>query len=224
VAHQLQEASVLHNDDRGNNDSNVVDDTNAATSSSSASYVYLTDGDTDALVQLRHNVRHNQRSDRIHCQQLLWGTVSATAFAQTYGTVDVLLASDIVYVSIYFILKTTSNDERRGVCRPTRETHNGPFVGPWFSRCGWFDYVPAPPSHVSLNLSHARHHHSLPYSFFTPFSSRFLLLCHCCGKRSEYCSRNKTGSSFLPLMPDVMSPSRLTTYSKKRRRRGFATN
>jgi Lysine methyltransferase len=104
VAHQLQAASVLHNDrgDDGDDDGDddVVDDTNAATSSSSSSYVYLTDGDTDALVQLRYNVRQNQRSDRIHCQQLLWGTASATAFAQTYGTVDVLLASDIVYVSI----------------------------------------------------------------------------------------------------------------------------
>jgi hypothetical protein len=32
-----------------------------------SSFVYLTDGDTDALEKLRHNVRNNQRSERISC-------------------------------------------------------------------------------------------------------------------------------------------------------------
>jgi Lysine methyltransferase len=168
VAHQLQEARFLHNDsgDHDENDNDVTDDTNPVAASSSSSCVYLTDGDTDALVQLRHNVRNNQRSDRIHCQQLLWGTASATAFAQTYGTVDVLLASDIVYVGI---------PPRASYKRNNNTPHHS-----WatcFSRGGGFYYRRPPVSFISLSLSHVE----IIIFLFPPFFTSFLLpgFFHC---------------------------------------------
>lgn len=66
--------------------------------------VFLTDGDTDAMAQLRENVRLNippTESKSISCRQLLWGHQTTTDFLQLYGegkTFDVLLASDVVYV------------------------------------------------------------------------------------------------------------------------------
>jgi hypothetical protein len=122
VAHQLQEAALLsssrrsikeddhrdHHDHRAAADDDDIEEetttNNTSSSSSSSSFVYLTDGDTDALIQLRHNVMINRRSNRIVCHQLLWGTAPAVAFAQKHGgQMDVILASDIVYVRILII-------------------------------------------------------------------------------------------------------------------------
>jgi hypothetical protein len=112
VAHQLQEAALLSSsrrkekekDEHGDHDDydddieEITTTNNTSSSSSTSSFVYLTDGDTDALIQLRHNVEINRRSDRIACQQLLWGTAPAVAFVQKHGYMDLILASDIVYV------------------------------------------------------------------------------------------------------------------------------
>lgn len=65
--------------------------------------VVLTDGDTDALVQLRQNVTLNStgHSEMISCRQLLWGESNAHAFIrqqQGQQPFDVILASDVIYV------------------------------------------------------------------------------------------------------------------------------
>ena len=64
--------------------------------------VWVTDGDTDALVYLRDNVHRNQIHDksRLYCRQLLWGHETSTHFLETHcdgQTFDLILASDIVY-------------------------------------------------------------------------------------------------------------------------------
>jgi predicted nicotinamide N-methyase len=81
--------------------------------------VFLTDGDTDALVQLRENVERNKsKTDSgegnnnaaiISCHQLLWGRQTAMDFlerqhhhgqTQTQPLLfDVVLASDVIYVA-----------------------------------------------------------------------------------------------------------------------------
>lgn len=72
------------------------------------SAVYLTDGDTDALAQLRANVKHNipesSSNDRktICCNQLLWGEENTKTFLSekvNNQQFDVLLASDVVYAA-----------------------------------------------------------------------------------------------------------------------------
>jgi predicted nicotinamide N-methyase len=74
-----------------------------------SSRVVVTDGDTDALTQLRSNIEIN-RSDKkgtssnvsILAAQLLWGTESAKTFARAIGfsSFDVIIASDILYATI----------------------------------------------------------------------------------------------------------------------------
>jgi len=85
--------------------------------------VLVTDGDTDALVQLRENIQRNQtiqqlqpvtqvdheavealskmldtQTSAISCHQLLWGHKTATDFVKRHGMCDVVLASDVIYV------------------------------------------------------------------------------------------------------------------------------
>ncbi|KAL9178351.1 hypothetical protein ACHAXT_001779 [Thalassiosira profunda] len=63
----------------------------------------LTDGDTDALKQLRENVKHNsdKDDDRISCCQLLWGEDSAKAFLARHNgrKFDRIIGSDLIYVN-----------------------------------------------------------------------------------------------------------------------------
>ena len=71
--------------------------------SSPQSHVYLTDGDTEALVYLRENVESNKSKDGttggdISCNQLLWGRQTSLDFLEQHGEkFNVILASDIVY-------------------------------------------------------------------------------------------------------------------------------
>ena len=67
-----------------------------------AAYVCITDGDTDALRQLRENVQRNRRSDRVSARQLLWGRHTTLKFMeqQQQQRYDVLIASDIVYATV----------------------------------------------------------------------------------------------------------------------------
>jgi len=91
-----------------------------------AAQICVTDGDTDALVHLRDNVRRNcppttatarTRNDngdddnddndksattRISCHQLIWGQSTATAFLENQPRqqpFDIILASDIIYAA-----------------------------------------------------------------------------------------------------------------------------
>mmetsp|Transcript_9173 Transcript_9173/g.17491 ORF Transcript_9173/g.17491 Transcript_9173/m.17491 type:complete len:241 (-) Transcript_9173:49-771(-) len=67
-----------------------------------ASHVCLTDGDIKVLDQLRHNVTRNtttQGAMTIECPQLVWGKDNGLeAFLQKYGTQDVILAADCLYI------------------------------------------------------------------------------------------------------------------------------
>jgi len=80
-----------------------------SSNSSYSSNVVVTDGDTDALAKLRHNVQRHKLNRNISCRQLLWGTQTTEQFLDQYNVemkrpqssppqFDVLLASDIVYV------------------------------------------------------------------------------------------------------------------------------
>ena len=99
------------------------------------SAVYLTDGDTDALAQLRANVKHNIPESssngrrNIFCNQLLWGEENSTIFLGRHCNnqqFDVLLASDVVYAA--------------GIIRPLMESvqtllkQNGVFLFAYCSR------------------------------------------------------------------------------------------
>jgi predicted nicotinamide N-methyase len=74
------------------------------------STVVVTDGDTDALVQLRNNVGNNRCSNNVSVRQLIWGRDSAQSFAESPkvdkgdddndGCFDVVLASDIIYAKV----------------------------------------------------------------------------------------------------------------------------
>jgi len=84
------------------------EDTNSdeTTTTKQGSFVCLTDGDTDALVQLRANVQrncnnnNNNTNNSILVRQLIWGHEKATKFRHQHGTFDVILASDIVYAAV----------------------------------------------------------------------------------------------------------------------------
>lgn len=86
-----------------------------------SSMVCITDGDTDALVQLRENVRRNKMvkdddNKEVTAHQLIWGRESTQLFLQRHCTTaaeeeqtqqqpkpqlfDVLLASDIIYARV----------------------------------------------------------------------------------------------------------------------------
>ena len=68
-----------------------------------AATVVLSDGDTDTLQEMRHNVHQNTTITSanddagICCQQLVWGQ-RLNEFQENYGTFDVILASDVIYV------------------------------------------------------------------------------------------------------------------------------
>jgi len=68
--------------------------------SSADSHIYVTDGDTDALAQLRVNVRHNDLHDsHLLCvKQLLWGADAANAFCHQHNRPSFLFGSDLIYV------------------------------------------------------------------------------------------------------------------------------
>mmetsp|Transcript_3082 Transcript_3082/g.4724 ORF Transcript_3082/g.4724 Transcript_3082/m.4724 type:complete len:282 (-) Transcript_3082:236-1081(-) len=67
--------------------------------------VFLTDGDVEAIVALKHNVSSNtdqqqQSKTKIACKQLLWGKELSETFLQQQNNnekTDLLIASDIVY-------------------------------------------------------------------------------------------------------------------------------
>ncbi len=69
--------------------------------------IFITDGDSDALVHLRDNVDRNRPSPSpndieniISCRQLIWGHDSSSTFLENHcqgKSFDVLLASDIIY-------------------------------------------------------------------------------------------------------------------------------
>ena len=69
------------------------------------SSVFVTDGDTDALVLLRQNIERNKPTEddaenRVSCHQLIWGEESSSTFLEHHGEgkqFDVLIASDIIY-------------------------------------------------------------------------------------------------------------------------------
>jgi len=73
----------------------------------SNSTVCVTDGDTNALAQLRENVQRNinnkscrSSSEEISCHQLIWGRDTARTFLEQQQNgqhFDVVLASDIIY-------------------------------------------------------------------------------------------------------------------------------
>lgn len=68
-----------------------------------ATKVVLSDGDTDTLQEMRHNVALNTNiryvcSDtNIRCEQLVWSR-RLKDFQKYFGTFDVILASDVIYV------------------------------------------------------------------------------------------------------------------------------
>jgi predicted nicotinamide N-methyase len=64
----------------------------------------LTDGDTDTLKQLRHNVQNNiDLEDNVQCTQLLWGKDNALQFLEKQpvenGKFDLVIGSDLLYVT-----------------------------------------------------------------------------------------------------------------------------
>lgn len=64
----------------------------------------LTDGDTDTLKQLRHNVQNNiDKEDNVQCKQLLWGKDNALQFLQKQQEenekFDLVGGSDLLYVT-----------------------------------------------------------------------------------------------------------------------------
>lgn len=64
------------------------------------SEVYLTDGDSDTLLQLRANIELNGPLP-IRCHQLLWGTETATTFLKRHASdepFDIIFGSDLIYV------------------------------------------------------------------------------------------------------------------------------
>jgi predicted nicotinamide N-methyase len=65
-----------------------------------ASQVILTDGDAQVLTKLRHNVKRNIRNDNntTSCPQLIWGR-NLDYLVQAYGQQDVILGSDLVYMT-----------------------------------------------------------------------------------------------------------------------------
>ena len=71
---------------------------------SPGSRIFLTDGDTDTLSQLRRNTDQNKLDDfaeNVSCHQLLWGEATARRFLDNHcGGIhfDKMIGSDLVYV------------------------------------------------------------------------------------------------------------------------------
>ena len=110
------------------------------------SNIFVTDGDTDTLTQLRANVEQHclpaaTGRSTISCYQLLWGTETTKQFQrqqqrnednkddQSSAYFDVLLASDIVYVAEvgnggFIAEKITHKPIRNGVLFQTRSARD----------------------------------------------------------------------------------------------------
>jgi len=70
-------------------------------SSKDDSSIYLTDGDSDTLLQLRANIELNGPLPAIRCHQLLWGSETAQTFLKRHasdGSFDIIFGSDLIYV------------------------------------------------------------------------------------------------------------------------------
>jgi len=68
--------------------------------SSEGSSIYLTDGDSDTLSQLRANIELNGPLP-IRCNQLLWGSETSKAFLERHASdkpFDIIFGSDLIYV------------------------------------------------------------------------------------------------------------------------------
>jgi len=72
----------------------------------SNSEVFITDGDSDALVLLRKNIDRNMSvgdvscSSRVSCHQLIWGRDTAALFLEKFSLgkkFEIIVASDIIY-------------------------------------------------------------------------------------------------------------------------------
>jgi predicted nicotinamide N-methyase len=60
----------------------------------------ITDGDSDALQLLKENLERNKSDDTtcmVSVHQLIWGKDTAQKFSKRHGTLQVLIASDIIY-------------------------------------------------------------------------------------------------------------------------------
>ena len=66
---------------------------------SSKTHTILTDGDSDALIYLRENVKSNMSRERgtIAVKQLIWGRQTSADFLASDERIDLIIASDIVY-------------------------------------------------------------------------------------------------------------------------------
>jgi predicted nicotinamide N-methyase len=65
------------------------------------SEIYLTDGDTDTLKGMRHNISLNYEQgvpDFLKTKQLIWSEETTKAFVVEEGRFDTILGSDIIYV------------------------------------------------------------------------------------------------------------------------------
>lgn len=64
-----------------------------------AKHVVLTDGDSDALDNLRQNITHNVGTNdaRIRSHQLVWGR-HVESFRSRFGRFSTIIGSDIIYV------------------------------------------------------------------------------------------------------------------------------
>lgn len=70
-------------------------------SSEGGSNIYLTDGDSDTLLQLRANIELNSPLPAIRCHQLLWGSETAQTFLKRHASdkpFDIIFGSDLIYV------------------------------------------------------------------------------------------------------------------------------
>ena len=84
--------------------------TASTVSSSDNTHVCITDGDSDALVHLRENVKRNIKVDddneiinKVSCHQLIWGQESSETFLAQVANkqkFDVIIASDIIYSTV----------------------------------------------------------------------------------------------------------------------------
>lgn len=90
-------------------DPHRTDLTTTTANSTPCSFVCVTDGDTNTLEQLRHNIECNcdlststALVHKIICRQLLWGRNTAGSFLQHNDptrSFDVILSSDIIYAA-----------------------------------------------------------------------------------------------------------------------------
>ncbi|CAB9505479.1 lysine methyltransferase METTL21A [Seminavis robusta] len=63
-----------------------------------ASQLVSTDGDLDALDNLRRNVQHNTDTKKCTCRQMIWGK-NIPEFRDSHGRFDVILGSDLFYMT-----------------------------------------------------------------------------------------------------------------------------